>query len=620
MAGSNPFTSAQAPAALPSAPMQLIAPELAAQQISLARQQQIAQMLREKGMADPTGTEMVSGWAVKKSPIEGLSKIASLLAGTYLQNKSDEKNLNLQKAFAEKLRDTAQGGGVLGQVANSGGGGASGSVGISGEQSPGTGIQGNNRYGLGNLMQGIAVEALGGDNAGRTFWADKAATDMEKELRFLGIDPATARQNALAEARVKGTQTLGSGQTAILPNGQMMTGINQEKGIRTEWINGQPVNMPIQGAQGIMADNAAAMKAGENRGTLAPVDALPRNADGTYSPMTMDQIINGNQGGTGQFGTPNALLDSLMQVESSGNPNAINKESGAMGAFQFMPGTVKMLADKGIKFDPMNKDQSRAAADYYIQELVKQNGGDYKKALAQYGGFITKDPSGYIGKVIGGMGGANQRSAGEPFGLKKSIEGNVDLANTRYTALASKNTNAPVMLDALDNVMKYTPGAITGGLADQRELINSLEALIPGFSSAKNTQEKTDLLKKNMNRIVGAGANVPGATDALRNIVEASNPNSKMGAAAVIESSKQLKAIIKMEMANQKVIEPLKLNNDFSGVVKADAEFARYADPKIWELEEMNPQERVRYVKSLSPEKAKALMEKRAKIKELGGL
>jgi hypothetical protein len=93
------------------------------------------------------------------------------------------------------------------------------------------------------------------------------------------------------------------------------------------------------------------------------------------------------------------LLDAIKSVESSGNPRAVNPQSGAMGAYQFMPGTVKALQGQGIKFDPFNESQAREAARGYLQTLVDKNGGDVDKALAQYGGFVTKDPSGYIGKV-----------------------------------------------------------------------------------------------------------------------------------------------------------------------------------------------------------------------------
>lgn len=105
----------------------------------------------------------------------------------------------------------------------------------------------------------------------------------------------------------------------------------------------------------------------------------------------------------GGYGTPAKLLDNLERTESSGNAKAINPKTGAMGAYQFMPDTVAMLHKQGIQFDPMNKQEARAAADQYIQQLVRQNGGDYTKALAQYGGFKTQDPSGYVSKVIAGV-------------------------------------------------------------------------------------------------------------------------------------------------------------------------------------------------------------------------
>lgn len=114
-------------------------------------------------------------------------------------------------------------------------------------------------------------------------------------------------------------------------------------------------------------------------------------------------LLGIDTGTTGVYGTPKKLLDNLERVESSGKADAVNKQSGALGAYQFMPDTVKMLAKQGIVFDPMNKQEARDAADKYIQLLVKQNGGDYQKALAQYGGFKTQDPSSYVSKVTAGV-------------------------------------------------------------------------------------------------------------------------------------------------------------------------------------------------------------------------
>jgi soluble lytic murein transglycosylase-like protein len=97
------------------------------------------------------------------------------------------------------------------------------------------------------------------------------------------------------------------------------------------------------------------------------------------------------------------LLDSLRRVESGKDKFALNKDTKAMGPYQFMPETVQMLHKQGMEFNPFNEKEARAAAKTYLGQLVDRNKGDVDKALAQYGGFITKDPSGYINKVKQGQ-------------------------------------------------------------------------------------------------------------------------------------------------------------------------------------------------------------------------
>jgi len=93
-----------------------------------------------------------------------------------------------------------------------------------------------------------------------------------------------------------------------------------------------------------------------------------------------------------------AHLNALREIESSNNPNAVNPDSGAMGAYQFMPSTVAQLAKQGIKFDPFNEPQAREAARQLLQDYTDKNGGDLNKGLAAYGGHVTKSPTNYINK------------------------------------------------------------------------------------------------------------------------------------------------------------------------------------------------------------------------------
>lgn len=106
---------------------------------------------------------------------------------------------------------------------------------------------------------------------------------------------------------------------------------------------------------------------------------------------------------TKSYGTPSKLLDNLDHTESSGNPYAVNKDTGAMGPYQFLPATVAMLRKQGVKFDPFDPQEARSAADYYIQQLKQQNGGTYQGALKAYGGFVHADPTQYVAKVMAGV-------------------------------------------------------------------------------------------------------------------------------------------------------------------------------------------------------------------------
>ena len=119
----------------------------------------------------------------------------------------------------------------------------------------------------------------------------------------------------------------------------------------------------------------------------------------------LEQFLSGGQTSQPAKGASvitDQLLDSLRRVESGKDRFAINKETKAMGPYQFMPETVQMLHKQGIEFNPFNEQQAREAAKTYLGQLVDRNKGDVNKALAQYGGFVTKDPSKYVSNVLGG--------------------------------------------------------------------------------------------------------------------------------------------------------------------------------------------------------------------------
>lgn len=71
------------------------------------------------------------------------------------------------------------------------------------------------------------------------------------------------------------------------------------------------------------------------------------------------------------------LLNSVMQAESGGDPNAVSPK-GALGAYQFMPTTAREL-----DIDPLDPAQARGGARRYLQQLLEQT-GSLEKALTAY--------------------------------------------------------------------------------------------------------------------------------------------------------------------------------------------------------------------------------------------
>jgi hypothetical protein len=142
------------------------------------------------------------------------------------------------------------------------------------------------------------------------------------------------------------------------------------------------------------------------------------------------------------------LLDRLKKVESGKDPFAVNKETKAMGPYQFLPETVQMLHKQGIKFNPFDENESREAARTYLTQLTKRHGGNVDLALKDYGGFVTKDPTNYIQKVTGGTSTAPAQSSAPS-----------SPSTTEFSGIKEQDINSAVN-DAFKNPEPPKPGIV----------------------------------------------------------------------------------------------------------------------------------------------------------------
>lgn len=316
MAAGNPFTSAQAPA------YNLLAPDIGAEQAKLARQQQLADFLRQESLASSGNTDVIGGWAIKKSPLEGIAKMAQALAGSSMQGRIDDKQLALAKAMQQRMGgafDAMAGGSApgAGQAAPSPAaavpqpGGALGSG--SAQTFPVTAPEGAAAAPMPtpapqmSQVDRIRNQARAAYMMGNTELANKllenvsTLTESQRNMAVMGQDPLEMGRFGTAAARKAGIIELQPGTTALdLSNGQerfqpkVGEGISLNNGVASQIPGYAGANAAITGAA---AGATAAANAGQKMVTI-------NTANGPVM-MTEAQAVQ-QAGGSQPAPTPNS--------------------------------------------------------------------------------------------------------------------------------------------------------------------------------------------------------------------------------------------------------------------------------------------------------------------------
>ncbi|MGI4814262.1 MAG: transglycosylase SLT domain-containing protein [Janthinobacterium lividum] len=150
-------------------------------------------------------------------------------------------------------------------------------------------------------------------------------------------------------------------------------------------------------------------------GMGGPVFALPPPGPGMAGQEGYLSALEG------KHGLPAGLLDNIWAAESGRGRNRGPSRTGAMGDFQFMPGTAKQY---GV--DTSSFSSSATGAANYFARLLKLFRGDHRKAIAGYNwgeGNVQRDvrtwgnawdqhlpaeTSKYLSRVTGGMSNASR--------------------------------------------------------------------------------------------------------------------------------------------------------------------------------------------------------------------
>ena len=165
------------------------------------------------------------------------------------------------------------------------------------------------------------------------------------------------------------------------------------------------------------------------------------------------------------------LMPNLVNVESSGNPNAVSK-AGARGLTQLMPGTAAMYTDKPLETLP--PDQQIEIGAKYLADLTRQYGGDYKKALEAYNmgpGNIAKGRGNkaYADKILG----VQPQTEAQKEDIKtqaktKELEAKARIENDQFLIKKKREVNDVIMaLQQAAPLVDKSTGSGFGNIVDQ---------------------------------------------------------------------------------------------------------------------------------------------------------
>jgi len=260
----------------------------------------------------------------------------------------------------------------------------------------------------------------------------KAEQDRSTMIGLTSSDPAIRTQSKLAigvplsQAEVEQAIGTGRGMVQLAGPGSQV----QYKLPGGAMTVGSPYNLaPIAVDEFPTYDQAAAAAGTRgpgwnveqtNRGTFKPVppptreQVLPaappppvmRGGGASAAPMTpavpptprpggVDPFHSAFDATADKYGLPRGLLNGIAQTESSFNPAAVNKQSGAQGLMQFLPATAARY-----NVEPFDPASAIDGAGRYMRDLMDQTGGNLHAALQQYGGATTTD---YAGPVLARM-------------------------------------------------------------------------------------------------------------------------------------------------------------------------------------------------------------------------
>jgi hypothetical protein len=665
-------------------PASVIAPDIASEQLSLQRRQQIADLLKQQALA-PIEQQTVSGAGptrvVPFSPLQGVAKMMSAYLAGKSQDNIDAQNLNLTRQYASRMAqllsdgtstppqthspasDAAttpssdavpQNAGPLtsdARPATADNSATAQDVTPDASQSPvqSMGLQvtsaatrplvqpasptdgaqrpGQNAFALGKLLRGMAIEQFGGAPAASAYWDQFKLPDAVKANNYYGLDPQTVAGGMRRVIANQGVQAVRPGGTLARTNedgtisGQF-TAPDLHTATNVTWQGGQPVATAIPGAAQIQGDLRYAQTAGE--GAALPYAGF--DAQGRPLPVASRTAAVTQAQQPAPVVTPSvSAAPNVPGAPASPTPNASSQSADADRTAIYQGELAKAqdrLANPAKYMAPADLAQDPDMSNFRA------------RAQADIAGLTREmQRSG----IAPGAASAGANPSGPVYAAPQPgyAESQAALATgnaKNYLDAVKLAADSPTRVNVYDNILNLSKSGVNSGPGSAWQnqvkgyVANTpfLAPLAKGWKDdVSGFQELNKFMYQNAQRNWQAAGGT--GTDAQLEAFSHSNPNDKMFPQALQAMAQWGKAGELALQSKAAAMTNWKTQNggNVANLDQFENQWRKSFDPQLFQLRAMDPATQAQAIAQLranNPQAYRSLMSKAQTLQQLGGL
>jgi hypothetical protein len=610
--------------------LQMLDPQYDAAAISkLQHQKLIGDLLLQQSQQENKGG-MAGNVYVGPSWTQGLAKMLQMYTGNKMGTEADTGLMNAQaKSLARALSggQTSPPADVTG-VYNAPDGTQIGSTGTQSVPMPQN--QGNSvssGYPLAEAIKTGIYSSLGGEAAGSAYADRFKLTPEVKNWNAQGINPLTMAPYTVAAARKSGVIDLKPGETTLIPgNPNPVVAADFTNGTQGGYGPNGPTVAPIPGSTAIRQSNATAETLGKTLGTLQT------GVDASGNPIYFMGVPPGTPGGPQQT-QPQQPQQPQPDPTGVTSPGTWPPSSASQGGPTVAPQQSDRVSILNQEFqrETANLAAAQSKGDAEGVRIAQSNlAGIQREASATKVPLQGPQPAQVPPQVPpqapqapqGGIAPANAPGFNE---FKAKIAGTTAELASKTLTFAS---TSPQRVNILDNILALSKdGVATGPGQDFQNKIKGYVANSPYLSAAfpkgwQNTvsdyQELVKFTKQNAQQAWQAAGG--SGTDSQLEMQTEANVHTGMFPQALQGIAQWAKAGELAAQAKANLMQQSGALNSPDAYQKFDMSWRNAFDPRVFQLQVMDPTEQAAFVKKLTPTAAAEIATKRDAMRKLGAI